>query len=291
MAKRVLIVEDSKTQAQRAEFLLRGAGYEVEVAEDGQEGFAKASSNPPDLVVTDIKMPRMDGYEMTSLLKAKKETAHVPVLMLTDQDQPMDVIRGLETGAEHFITKPYEDGDLLRRIQSLFAFHAGDRLSDQELRKFSQDIIITRSREQLLQALLQTSTRVMNCEAMALLLDGHGQTQLFVLAFTRLRPDTVRKLQATTVETLSRLRRTEVRVGRLKTVEIVAQMRAAPVILESDMMRSSLHSALMVKGQVIGLIGVFSSKPRAFATQHVKFLFDMGRKAAAALSRVTAYSR
>jgi DNA-binding response OmpR family regulator len=188
MNNRILIVEDSPTEAQRAQLLLEEVGYQVEMAEDGQVGLEKALANPPDLVVADIIMPVMDGYEMTRRLKADPRTAAVPVLMLTTKDQPLDIVRGLEVGADHFITKPYDDDDLVQRVQALFhrleEGRAGRLSEQQELERFGQEIVITKTREQILQSLLQAAARIVSCQAMALLLHRPDRERsLFVLSF------------------------------------------------------------------------------------------------------------
>ena len=179
MNHRILIVEDSSTQALRAQLLLEETGYQVSTASNGLIGLEKARSNPPDLVVADLMMPVMDGYEMTRQLKSDPLTAGVPVLMLTTKDQPLDIIRGLEAGADQFLTKPYDDDYLVERIQALLGqlaeARAGRSPEQQELASFSQDIVITKSREQILQMLLQATARILACEAMGLLL--HSQDE------------------------------------------------------------------------------------------------------------------
>jgi DNA-binding response OmpR family regulator len=105
----------------------------------------------------------MDGYEMTRRLKADPRTAGVPVLMLTTRDQPLAIIRGLEVGADQFITKPYDDDYLVPRIQALFRqleeIRAGRLPEQQALERFGQEIVIFKTRAQILQMLLQATAR------------------------------------------------------------------------------------------------------------------------------------
>lgn len=120
MAHKILIAEDSRTQAERLRVLLEGAGYEVEVAEDGDVALMKARQFPPNLVISDVVMPNMDGYTLCRLLRSTERTRRIPFVLLTSQGGPEDIIRGLEHGADNFIVKPFEDGDLLTRIERIF---------------------------------------------------------------------------------------------------------------------------------------------------------------------------
>lgn len=114
-AERILIVDDSPTQADAARAILEGQGYHVAVARDGAEGLALAREGGFDLVLTDAVMPRMDGFELCSRIKA--ELAHPPaVVMLTSLSDPRDIVRGVQCGADNYITKPYEADQLLARV-------------------------------------------------------------------------------------------------------------------------------------------------------------------------------
>ncbi|MBF0162728.1 MAG: response regulator [Magnetococcales bacterium] len=115
----LLIVEDSAVQRVMLQRLLREAGYAVLAAKDGVEGLAMAREQRPALVITDIAMPNMDGYAMCRAIKSDPQLAALPVLLLTGLDDPKEVIRGLEAGADNYLTKPVEDAHLLERIRLL----------------------------------------------------------------------------------------------------------------------------------------------------------------------------
>lgn len=115
----ILVVEDSATQALTLAHVLRAAGYAVEVAGDGKQALRSIASRRPALVVSDIVMPHMDGYEMCRRIKADPGTRDIPVLLLTSLSDPRDVLRGLEAGADSFATKPYDEGRLLGRIRNM----------------------------------------------------------------------------------------------------------------------------------------------------------------------------
>lgn len=103
--KTVLIVEDSPTQAIHLQSALSHKGLEVLCAVNGRQGIRLAQENHPDLIVLDVQMPEVDGFEVARTLKASPETADIPIIMFTRQDSPDAVQRGLETGAVDYIPK------------------------------------------------------------------------------------------------------------------------------------------------------------------------------------------
>jgi two-component system cell cycle sensor histidine kinase/response regulator CckA len=115
--RRVLVVEDSPTQAQQLLHLLEQAGYETHAAADGVAALELARAHPPDLVLTDVVMPRMDGYALCRAIKHDPELHEVPVILLTSLTSPQDVIEGLACGADNFVRKPYESASLLARVE------------------------------------------------------------------------------------------------------------------------------------------------------------------------------
>ncbi|MCM0083289.1 response regulator [Geomonas sp. Red32] len=115
----ILVVEDSLTQAAMLERLLTERGYRVEVARNGREGLEKAFASIPDLVVSDIVMPLMTGFELCKEIKNAPRLKETPVILLTSLNDPTDVIRGLQCKADHFLTKPYDEEVLLGRIRQV----------------------------------------------------------------------------------------------------------------------------------------------------------------------------
>ncbi len=105
MSPTVLLVEDSPTQAQQIKEVLESVGLEVRVATDGPDGIREAMENPPDLIVLDIKLPSMDGYQVCRRLKRAEETQNIPVIMLTDKAGAKETMTGLKAGADDYIPK------------------------------------------------------------------------------------------------------------------------------------------------------------------------------------------
>ncbi len=116
-----LIVEDSLTQALKLQHLLEQHGMKVITASNGAEALAKLAASIPTLVITDINMPAMDGYELCQRIKGDSHTRRLPVILLTSLSDPEDILRGLECGADNFIVKPYDEEFLLSRIRHVMA--------------------------------------------------------------------------------------------------------------------------------------------------------------------------
>lgn len=116
---RVLVVEDSATQAEELRLILESEGFVVETAPDGGKGLDRLTASRFELMISDIVMPGMSGYELCRAAKADPRTRDVPVLLLTTLSDPMDIIQGLECGADNFLTKPYDAGNLLKRVTGM----------------------------------------------------------------------------------------------------------------------------------------------------------------------------
>ncbi|MCB1734228.1 MAG: response regulator [Gammaproteobacteria bacterium] len=121
MSAHVLIVEDSTIQRRLLERYLATDGYRLESAGNGHEGLEKAIADRPDLVVSDVMMPEMDGYALCEALRANDVTATVPVILLTTLAESKDVLRGLVAGADDYVIKPYEPDALRTKIKETLA--------------------------------------------------------------------------------------------------------------------------------------------------------------------------
>ncbi len=115
--KRVLIVDDSETVRHTANVLLSKEGYEVAVAEDGFKSFSAIINFKPNIIFLDIMMPRLDGYQVCSVIKNNPEFEHIPVIMLSSKDSIFDKARGRIAGSELFMSKPFSKEDLVRSIE------------------------------------------------------------------------------------------------------------------------------------------------------------------------------
>jgi DNA-binding response OmpR family regulator len=119
MTKKVLIADDEPNIVISLEFLLRREGFEVLVAVDGDEALAKARAEKPDLVLLDVMMPKMNGFDVCQALRADPELAAMRVLMLTAKGRDTEVGKGLGLGADAYMTKPFSTKELVARVRAL----------------------------------------------------------------------------------------------------------------------------------------------------------------------------
>ena len=162
----ILIVEDSPTQAERLKYILRQQGYRFLVARNGREALAAMRESLPALVISDVVMPEMDGYQLCGHLKKDRELKRIPVILLTSLTDPVDVMKGLECGADNFIFKPYDEQALLARIAYMLANrHLSENpstQSDVEIFFSGRKFLITSDRLQVLNLLLSTYEAAVN---------------------------------------------------------------------------------------------------------------------------------
>ena len=118
-APRLLLVEDDPALAELLEFRFRNEGYQVRVTSDGDEALLLAAEEAPDLVVLDWMIEGTSGIEVCRRLRKDKATAHVPIIMLTARGAEDDRIRGLDTGADDYLTKPFSPRELLARVKAI----------------------------------------------------------------------------------------------------------------------------------------------------------------------------
>jgi DNA-binding response OmpR family regulator len=127
---RLLIVEDDFDISNMLKIYFSGQGYEVDVAPRGSEALQKTRQNMPHLIVLDIMLPDIDGYEVCRRLRTNTRTSHIPVIFLTQKDERSDKLQGLELGADDYITKPFDIEELKLRVQNAIARAERESLTD-----------------------------------------------------------------------------------------------------------------------------------------------------------------
>ncbi|HZV99507.1 MAG TPA: response regulator [Methylophilaceae bacterium] len=157
---KILIAEDSPTQAEQLQYILEQKGYEVSAANNGLKAYELAVKARPAMIVSDIIMPEMDGYELCRKIKEDALLHDIPVILVTTMSDPQDVIRGLECGADNFVLKPYSEQYLVDRVRYV--------LLNREMRKVDEPAMgveiyfngqrhfITADRLQILNLLMST---------------------------------------------------------------------------------------------------------------------------------------
>ena len=114
----ILIVDDSPKNIQVLGSMLKPAGYRIRIAYNGQEALEMVETSLPDLILLDIMMPVMDGFETCKKLKENDKTVDIPVIFLTAKTDTKDIVQAFETGAVDYVSKPFNGTELLRRIQT-----------------------------------------------------------------------------------------------------------------------------------------------------------------------------
>ncbi len=115
---RILVVDDRESNVRLLKSVLKREGYEITAAYDGQEALALVAQNPPDLILLDVLMPKMNGFEVARALRANEETEAIPILMLTALKEVQDKIKALESGADDILSKPFYNVEVLARVRS-----------------------------------------------------------------------------------------------------------------------------------------------------------------------------
>ena len=177
MAGRILVVEDEEVLAELLEYNLRMEGFVVRVATDGDEALARLEEEPPDLVILDWMLPGTSGIEICRQIRSHHETREVPVIMLTARGEEHDRIRGLDTGADDYITKPFSLPELIARVRALLRrvrpsiasgiATFGDIMLDRETRRVyrgDREVHLGPTEFRLLDCLIQRPGRVFSRE-------------------------------------------------------------------------------------------------------------------------------
>ncbi len=116
--KKILIVDDEADLVETVRFPLEMEGFNVLVSYNGEDALNQARKEKPDLIILDLMLPKLDGYKVCRLLKFDEKYKHIPILMLTAKIQEKDKILGMETGADEYITKPFEMDDLMEKVKA-----------------------------------------------------------------------------------------------------------------------------------------------------------------------------
>ena len=176
MQEKILIIEDEPDIVKMLEYNLKKEGFRVVSAPDGQEGLRQARKQCPDIILLDLMLPEIDGLEVCRALRQERDTAGIPVIMLTAKGRESDKVVGLELGADDYITKPFSVGELIARIKAVLRrsrdkeklpdiFKAGNLTIDFSKIKVSvgnKRLELTAKEFELLSALIKAKGRVLS---------------------------------------------------------------------------------------------------------------------------------
>jgi twitching motility two-component system response regulator PilH len=117
--KKIMVVDDSPTERAYMEGMLKKRGYEVVLVDSGETAIERSKSDQPDLILMDVVMPGLNGFQATRAITRDESTKHIPVIICTTKDQETDKIWGLRQGAKDYVTKPLNEGELIEKIKAL----------------------------------------------------------------------------------------------------------------------------------------------------------------------------
>ncbi len=121
MSKSILIVDDESYIVTSLSYVMQNAGFEVDSASDGEEALEKVKTRAPDLIILDVMMPKLDGFEVCKAIRANPDWNSVRIIMLTAKGRDSEREKGLALGADDYLTKPFSTRDILRRAQEILA--------------------------------------------------------------------------------------------------------------------------------------------------------------------------
>ncbi len=157
---RIVIAEDSRIQAKMLIKRLESSGYHVRWGSDGAEALEMIRDDPPDLIISDIEMPEMNGYQLCQAVKQDQQLRRIPLILLSTLSSPEDIIEGLQAGADNYVTKPYEAEYLLGRVDSLLHSTIDEDESDEqaalEVNLRGKTYTVQSGRQQVLNLLIST---------------------------------------------------------------------------------------------------------------------------------------
>ncbi len=119
MTKSILIVEDEENISIALRYLMKGKGYDVRVARDGEEALTLVETSPPDLMLLDVMLPKRDGYDVCQTIRANPDHQAIKIIMLSAKGRDIEVEKGLALGADAYLTKPFSTRELVARVQAM----------------------------------------------------------------------------------------------------------------------------------------------------------------------------
>jgi two-component system cell cycle response regulator len=293
-AFRVLIAEDSATQRQIITMVLKREGLDVVVAEDGIEAVTQAYYERPDVVVLDIEMPKMNGYQVCRLLKEDSRTAHIPVIMLTSRDQETDKFWGLKTGADRYVTKDFkltglaaavhemlekktsmvdsgskedfeqgvadsEDIDVLSRVNDLLDRKLYEATIINEISKLntlSEDSSIT------INSVLSVVAKVTDCYIGSVLL--LEEKEIYLHVHSKVGKDFYKEAQVSAIHEAKNFLPAGTNSSHINVITDSESSLIDGEVADCSAIRSIISMPLRARGEVIGLLTLSSPKSDAF---------------------------
>jgi CheY-like chemotaxis protein len=288
MQRRIHVVDDSPSQRALLEAWLKAAGYEVTTSVNGQEALAAVRSSPPELVLTDLSMPIMDGLVLCRTLKTTPDTAHLPVILFTRMDDARDALGGLTAGADAFVRKG-QKAELLERIEWALRENTGAKRTRRKgiVQDISQDLSLTSGRRAIFKVLFEALSREVPFDILVLAMASSSRdANLAVVVSARPVPE------ATAAELITAAGRA---VTDLGGEEFGGKHSVREDIVLDDTATgwdagrapaATVRVPLIADGKVFGALAVHAYEPVPAFADSMRFFFDVGVESAAALQRI-----
>jgi len=292
MAEQILIVEDSATQAAALAALLEEHGFETAIARNGEQALARIGNEKFSLVLTDVLMPGISGYDVCRRIKTDLGRSDLPVVLLTSLGDPLDILRGLECGADNYVTKPYDAERLLARVKSAIARGStvGERDSRPvDIRLLNNSFRITAGKEQVLdlcissyEDLVESSKAVREGERRARFLAGAAEKlassldsdEIMSLLATVCVPSLADLSAVDMLEADGRIERVEVAIADSTKSDLAQDLRQFPrSISERSLVSKALETGdpQLARDVTSAMLGELTQMP-----EHLRLLTELG---------------
>ena len=287
----ILVVEDSQLMNTLICSTLQDEGFETESAFDGQEALDLVAQNRPELIVMDIMMPVMDGFEATEKLKSQPETSEIPIVVLTALTKVHDVVKALGAGADAFLNKPFDGPTLVDRISNILQtreqVQSGDTAEQKAIQEVREHISVSGPKQQIFQAIFNALNQVTECTVFSVLVAREGGDTVFVVTSESPIPERVMSMFREQVFSVAeRVLRHESSGSEVEAEMIyIGDAEEAPKF--APPYRSTIHVPFYVGEEANGILSIGTTGREAYDEDDFKFVFDLGAEAGPTLSKVT----
>ena len=244
MPRKILVVEDSRTQAEHLSILLESEGYHVVRAVNGRDGLEQVHRERPDLIISDIVMPEMDGYQFCQAVKSNEATRKIPLVLLTGSHGPVSILRGFESGADNFIRKPFESDYLVERVRRIFDNlefrERGHMEMEVSIHMGERDLRITADKQQIVELLFSSFDDL-----------AHMNDQL--KASQRLLEDHARNLDTKVKERTERLQTLNTLMLKINSTLDLEEVLNFVVHSAGELLKITHVGLYLLKGEVLEL--------------------------------------
>lgn len=318
---RILIADDSATMVKLVQMVLTREGHEVLVATDGLQAINMAYNDRPDLIISDVTMPGMNGYQVCRLLREDPDTQTMPFILLTAKDQKADKFWGIKTGADDFITKPFNPDDLAKRVKDLLdanaqQIEAARKRKPSSKPKTNEEIIsrvndlldkklyestllnevasLTTSMENYHEIIVKVMTivgKVIDYQTACLLLTGEDRDEIFHFPVKQVTRPFLEASAAAMVEAAGQYMGRDLSGHRRDTM-IFNEANVFPAGTEgvSEIPADMIHVPLKIRNNVAGALMVAEGRAEAFVESHRQFLSLIVNQAAAVIDNARLYT-